>query len=81
MKDNSPHDTNLRIIIIQHIAGGTVAMELVVRYGLKATLGAAHHVIRKHKEAKAKYSISKAFEVIDQCEIMFPLDKYPEKYI
>ncbi len=81
MADRSHLDTNLRIIIIQHIASGTVAMELIVRYGLKATLGAAHHVVTKYNEAKKKYSIKNAYEVIDQCEIMFPIDKYPEKYI
>ena len=81
MADQSSLDINLRIVIIQHIASGTVAMELVVRYGLKPTLGAAHHVVKKYKKAKKKYSIKNAYNVIEQCEIMFPIDKYPEKYI
>ncbi len=81
MADQSPYDKNLRIIIIQHIASGVVAMELVVRYGLKATLGTAHYVINQYKQTGRLYSVKNAYEVIEQSEIMFPIDKYPEKYI
>lgn len=79
MADQSPYDKNLRIVINQHMASETVAMELVVRYGLKATLATAHDVIDRHKKAKKKYSIKNAYEVIEQCEIMYPIYKFSRK--
>ncbi len=77
----SEYDTHLRIIIINHITNDNCAMELVVRYGLKPVAYAAMYVVDTYKISKDEYSIKKSKQVLKECRIMYPLDKYPEKWI
>jgi len=80
-KIKSPDDKGLRIIIIREIGDGKHPVEILYKHGFKAVFYAAKSIVSTKEATKGSYEIGRAIKVLEQCEITYPIDKYPEKYI